>query len=253
MRRSLQSRHRRRWTACGRASRSPARVWSVSHSLRKPTQCRPLRPIVTSRKPPSLPTPSRKCADRPRLPYKKIAVLYRGHFQREAIVAELTRRGIPIKVKGANLFNTPELRDAMAVLRIIDASHPVALFRVAALPKFHIEAKRFRDELALLGRDFSAEAALEKVPGGPDVLKTIRQAQTELAEANGELTAAMQIAQRVFRLPDSMPLRRLHDFAKRWSEKPKQIVDQGTLHDFLEYLLVFQNEAGGSLVEESRR
>ncbi|MGD0626715.1 MAG: 3'-5' exonuclease, partial [Thermodesulfobacteriota bacterium] len=148
------------------------------------------------------------------------------------------------------LFNTPELRDAMAVMRIIDASHPVALFRVAALPMFHIEGKRFRDELALTGRDFSAEAALENVPGGPDVLKTIRQAQTELAAANGELTAAMQIAQRLFQLPDSMPLRRLHDFAKRWSERPKQIVGQGTLHDFLEYLLVFQNEAGGTLVEE---
>ena len=182
--------------------------------------------------------------------YKKIAVLYRGHFQRELIVAELTRRGIPIKVKGANLFHTPELRDAIAVLRIMDASHPVALFRVAALPLFHIDPKRFRDELAL-GRDFSAEAALENVPDGSDVLKTIRQAQTELAAANRELTAAMEIAQRLFQLPDSMPLRRLHDFAKRWSEKPKQIVGQGTLHDFLEYLLVFQNEAGGTLVEET--
>ncbi len=183
--------------------------------------------------------------------YKQVAVLYRGHFQRELIVAELTRRGIPIKVKGANLFNTPELRDAMAVLHIMDASHPVALFRVAALPLFHIEPKRFRDELALLGRDFAAEAALENVPGGPDVLKTIRQAQSEVAAANGELTAAMQIAQRVFQLPESMPLRRLTDFAKRWSEKPKQIVGQGTLHNFLEYLLVFQNEAGGTLVEET--
>ena len=60
------------------------------------------------------------------------------------IVAELTRRGIPIKVKGADLFQTPELRDAMAVLRIIDASHPVALFRVAALPQFNIDPERFR-------------------------------------------------------------------------------------------------------------
>ena len=188
---------------------------------------------------------------RPGFSYKKIAVLYRGHFQREAVVAELTRRGIPIKVKGANLFHTPELRDAMAVLRMMDTSHPVALFRVAALPMFHVDPERFRIELALLGRDFSAEAALDKAPGGSDVLRTIRQAQSELAAANGELTAAMQIAQRVFQLPDSMPLRRLQDFARRWSEKPKQIVGQGTLHDFLEYLLVFQNEAGGTLVEET--
>ena len=40
----------------------------------------------------------------------------------------------------------------MAVLRIVDASHPVALFRVAALPQFNIDPERFRSELALLGR-----------------------------------------------------------------------------------------------------
>ena len=60
----------------------------------------------------------------------------------------------------------------------------------------------------------------------------------------------MQIAQRVFQLPDSMPLRRLHDFAKRWCEKPKQITGNATLHDFLDYLTFFM-EAGGTLVEET--
>ncbi len=186
----------------------------------------------------------------PDFSYRDVAILYRSHFHRELLVAELTRRGIPIKVKGADLFRTPELRDAMAVLHIIDASHPVALFRVAALPQFHIDPERFRAELVLVGENFSAEAALENVPGGPDVLKAIRQAQTELAAANGELCAGMQISQRVFQLPDSMPLRRLHDFAKRWCEKPKQITGNATLHDFLDYLAFFV-DAGGTLVEET--
>ncbi len=186
----------------------------------------------------------------PDFSYRNIVVLYRSHYHRELLVAELTRRGIPIKVKGADLFQTPELRDAMAVLRIMDASHPVALFRVAALPQFEIDPERFRTELALLGRNVAPEAALEKVPGGPEVLQTIRQAQTDLAAVGGELTAAMEIAQRAFQMPDSMPLRRLHDFAKRWCDKPKQIVGQATLHDFLDYLGHF-HDAGGTLVEET--
>ena len=168
--------------------------------------------------------------------YRNIAVLYRSHFNREKIVAELTRRGIPIRVKGADLLHTPELRDAMAVLRIVDSSHPVALFRVAALPQFHIDPERFRSELALLGANVRAEAALENVSGGPEVLRTIRAVQNEIAAVSGNLTAALNIAQRAFQLPDSMPLRRLHDFAERWSEKPKQIVGKASLHDFLEYL-----------------
>ncbi len=182
--------------------------------------------------------------------YRNIAVLYRSHFNREEIVAELTRRGIPIRVKGADLLQTPELRDAMAVLRIIDASHPVALFRVAALPQFNIDPERFRNELTLLSDQVSAEAALENVSGGPEVLRTIRSAQNEIMAVSGNLTAALTIAQRVFQLPDSMPLRRLHDFAGRWCEKPKQITGKASLHDFLDYLKLF-SEAGGALVEET--
>jgi len=181
----------------------------------------------------------------------QIAVLYRGHFHREEIVAELTRRGIPVHVKGADLFHTPELRDAMAVLRILDSSHPVALFRVAALQHFKIDGERFRAELSLAGDRASAEAALENVPGGLHVVETIRAARQELLDANNILATALEIAQRAFRLADSMPLRRLRDFAGRWSQKPKQIVGDGTLHEFLQYVTIFCNEAKGALVEET--
>ncbi len=189
-------------------------------------------------------------AQNPAAKLSHFAVLYRSHFHREAIVAELTRRGIPVHVKGADLLKTPELRDAMAVLRILDSSHPVALFRVAALPQFEIDPQHFRAELALAEKNFSAEAVLENVPGGLHVVETIRAARRDLAAANNMLAAALQIAQRAFGLPDSMPLRRFRDFAERWLEKPKQIVGAGTLHDFLDYIAIFQ-EAKGSLVEET--
>ncbi len=189
-------------------------------------------------------------AKQPAARFSHIAVLYRSHFHREAIVAELTRRGIPVHVRGADLLHTPELRDALAVLRLLDVSHPVALFRVAALPQFQIDPQRFRAELALAGENFSPEAALENVPGGLHVVETIRAARRELAAADNMLAAAVEIAQRAFGLPDSMPLRRFRDFAERWREKPKQIVDQGTLHDFLDYISIF-HEAKGTLVEET--
>jgi RecB family exonuclease len=154
-------------------------------------------------------------------------------------------------VKGADLLDTPELRDAIAVLRVLDSSHPVALFRVAALPQFHVDPERFRDELALAGRTFSVEAVLENVPGGMQVVETIRAARQELLDANNALAPALEIAQRAFGLPDSMPLRRFCDFAKRWQEKPKQIVGDGKLNDFLQYVSVFREEAKGMLVEET--
>jgi DNA helicase-2/ATP-dependent DNA helicase PcrA len=190
-------------------------------------------------------------AKQPATKFSDIAVLYRSHHHREEIVRELTRRGIPVHVRGADLFHTPELRDAMAVLRILDVSHPVALFRVAALPQFQIDPQRFRGELALAGENFSPEAVLENVPGGLQIVETVRAARRELAAADNLLSAAVDIAQRDFGLPDSMPLRRFCDFAGRWREKPKQIVGPGTLHDFLDYISVFQQEAKGTLVEET--
>ncbi len=189
--------------------------------------------------------------EQPGLRLGDIAVLYRSHFCRAQIVAELTHRGIPVRVKGADLFDTPELRDAMAVLRILDSSHPVALFRVAALPQFHVDPERFRAELALAGRNSPVEAVLENVPGGMQVVETIRAARQELLDANNALASALETAQRAFGLPDSMPLRRFCDFAKRWQEKPKQIVGDGKLNDFLQYVSVFREEAKGMLVEET--
>jgi DNA helicase II / ATP-dependent DNA helicase PcrA len=187
----------------------------------------------------------------PALAYRQIAVLYRSHYHREKIVEELTLRGIPVRVKGADLFQTPELRDAMAALRILDSSHPVALFRVAALEKFHVDGEHFRAELALCGEGMSAEAALEKIPAGREVVETIRGARNELIAEGNALSAAMDIVQRDFGLPESMPLRRLRDFSERWCNKPKQVSGEKTLHEFLEYVATFCNEAGGALLEEN--
>ena len=187
---------------------------------------------------------------RPTMKYRDFAVLYRTHRHRQEVADELRRRDIPVQVRGANLFETPEVRDAMAVFRIIEAADPIALFRVAALPQFSVDPERFRAELALAGRDASVESVLEKVPGGFEVMEAVREARRDLANAHGMLPAAIRITRSSFRLGDSFPLQRIQEFAADWGSKPKQIVRDGTLREFLEYVALFQ-EADGVLSEDS--
>jgi ATP-dependent exoDNAse (exonuclease V) beta subunit len=118
------------------------------------------------------------------------------------------------------------------------------------LPQFKVDPERFRTQLALAGRDGSPEVALEESPAGAVVVEAIRRGRQELLAAGSGLSDALTIARRDFELADSMPLRRLIDFAERWKNKPKQIVEQGTLHEFLEYVTLFR-EAGGALLEET--
>jgi ATP-dependent DNA helicase UvrD/PcrA len=186
---------------------------------------------------------------RPSMKYRDFAVLYRNHRHRREVADELQRRDIPVQVRGADLFDAPEVRDAMAVLRILDGPDPVALFRVAALPQFCVDPERFRAGLALAGKNASVESVLEKIPGGFEVMETVREARHELASANGMLPAAIRIARGSFQLGDSLPLQRLQEFAGDWGGKPKQIAGDGTLRQFIEYIELFQ-EAGGSLSED---
>ena len=186
---------------------------------------------------------------RPSMKLSDIAVLYRTHFHREKVLAELRQRDIPVHVQGVDLFDTPEVRDAMAALQVMESSDPIALVRVAAFPQFSVDPEEFRAALAVAGKKASTESLLEKVPGGFAVMEAVREARHDLANASDQLAAAMKIAQPVFQLADSLPLRRLQELAEQWSKKPKPLVGQGTLREFLEYVEWFR-EASGCLAED---
>jgi ATP-dependent exoDNAse (exonuclease V) beta subunit len=81
-------------------------------------------------------------------------------------------------------------------------------------------------------------------------MERVREARHDLADANGMLPATIRIARQSFQLRDSFPLQRLQEFAADWSNKPKLIARNGTLHEFLEYVAFFQ-EGGGTLSEDS--
>jgi DNA helicase II / ATP-dependent DNA helicase PcrA len=187
---------------------------------------------------------------RPSMKYRDFAVLYRNHHHRKEVVDELQRRNIPVQVKGADLFDAPQVRDAIAVLCILDGADPIALFRVAALARFSVDAERFRAELALAGRDAVLESVLEKVPGGLEVMETVRQARRQLVDAHGMMPAAIRVMRTCFQLGDSFPLQRLQEFAANWSSKPKPLISDGTLREFLEYISYFR-EVGGTLSENA--
>jgi DNA helicase-2/ATP-dependent DNA helicase PcrA len=178
-----------------------------------------------------------------------IAVLYRTHAHRDEVLAELRRRDIPVHVQGVDLFDTPEVRDAMAALQIMESSNPIALVRVAAFPQFSVDPEEFRAALALAAKKASIESVLEKVSGGFAVMESVREARHDLANADSLLGPAMKIAQPIFQLADSLPLRRLQELAEQWCSKPKPLVGQGTLREFLEYVELFR-EAGGCLAED---
>ena len=165
------------------------------------------------------------------------------------MLAELRQRDIPVHVQGVDLFDTPEVRDAMAALQIMESADPIALVRVAAFPQFSVDPEEFRAALAVAGKKVSTESLLEKVPGGFAVMEAVREARHDLGNASDQLAAAMKIAQQVFQLADSLPLRRLQELAEQWCNKPKPLVGQGTLHEFLEYVDWFR-EAGGCLAED---
>ena len=187
--------------------------------------------------------------ERPAMKFNDIALLYRTHANRESVLTELRRRDIPVHVQGVDLFDTPEARDAMAGLQIMESPDPIALVRVATLPQFKVDPEEFRAELALAGKKAAVESVLEKVSGGSAVMESVREARHDLANANGLLASAMKIGQQVFQLADSLPLRRLQEMAEQWSSKPKPLVGQGTLREFLEYLEWYR-EAGGCLAED---
>jgi DNA helicase-2/ATP-dependent DNA helicase PcrA len=185
---------------------------------------------------------------RPKTSWRDFAVLYNQHLHRDEVLAEFRHRGIPVEVKGVDLLRTPEVRDAVAAMRVLDVSDPVALFRLAARPEFRIDPERLRPELAVAGRNASVEAVLEKVPGGLDLLAALRAGRRELQGGRSNVGAALKIAQTAFQLAETNPLRRLRQFADAWCAKPTQISGGGTLREFLDYLDYFQ-EAGGCLSE----
>ena len=178
--------------------------------------------------------------------WRHFAVLYRTHRHRNELVQEFLKRGIPFNVTGLDLLDTPDVRDLLAGVQAIVGNDPVALLRVAALPKFNVRGEELRNRLALVDEPPNLEAVLETVAGGEEVLTALAEARHDVRRLQNKALAACGIAQKYFEITPSPHSAAFTEFVQAWGRKPKQVCGDGTLNEFLQYLDWFL-EAEGSL------
>ncbi len=175
----------------------------------------------------------------------RFGVLYRSHAHRDELVRELAARGIPFSVKGVNALETGVVRDLIACLRAIQsASDTEALFRVAALPKFGIEAEAIRERLAAQ-RDAPFDVVLQQTPHGAAVLKELESVRKLSCGDGMGPGALLPLVLWRFGFDASDPaVVAFVRFVKNWLMKP--ITRTGELGELLEYLDYYP-DAGGLL------
>ncbi len=178
--------------------------------------------------------------------WRDFAVLYRQHSNRDEVVQRLRERGIPFEVEGVSLLEIGEVRDLLAVLRLMQSADAVSAVRVASLPHFHVEGAALRTAFANAGRNLRAEDEIAKLNGGAEVLTALSEARRLLASVEAKATAAVTIAQRCFALPSDKDCEAFAEFVDRWAKKRPELSGGGTLREFLDYLELFI-EGGGKV------
>jgi len=176
--------------------------------------------------------------------WPRIAVLYRQHAHRSLLVRELVARQIPFAVAGLNALEAPEVRDLLACLRVVASmADSGSMFRVAALPMFHVDAEALRQALKHAGRDVDFISILVGVPGGSEAVATVEEAWAT-ARSKGMNTAAvlMFVLERFAFDRNAPPVLAFARFVLDWTKKP--VAGNGELSEFLAYMDHFP-EAGG--------
>jgi DNA helicase-2/ATP-dependent DNA helicase PcrA len=173
-----------------------------------------------------------------------MAVLYRQHMQREDLMAELAARDIPFIVTGLNVLETAMARDLLALAGAVGNDNDVdSLFRVCALPKFHVSADDLRKKLGTPGGPKSFRAVLQTVESAAPVLEAVKQARAFITEQKLSPEAAITYLVRQFGLPEYDPvIQAILRFAAAWEKKA--FVKDDSLPEFLQYLEYYQQGRG---------
>ncbi len=177
--------------------------------------------------------------------WSDFAVLYRQHTHREDLVQECLARQIPVSVKGVNVLDISEVRDAFAGLRVLqNSSDGISLVRLAALERFCIDGGELQAALNDAKENKDILPALQKIRGGAELLKAAESAREVAQKKDMDALACLRLVVDAFGIPKSPPIQALIDFVERWKKKP--ITETCQLTEFLEYL-DFYLEAGGSI------
>ena len=175
---------------------------------------------------------------------RSIAVLYRQHMQREDLMAELAARDIPFIVIGLNVLETAMARDVLALAGAVSNSNDAdSLFRVCALPRFHVDAHELRKKLAAAGGQKSFKAVLQTLESAAPVLEAVKDARTFITEEQLGADGALTYLVREFGLPEDDPVvRAIVRFAAAWTRKT--FVKDLSLPEFLQYMDFYQKGRG---------
>ena len=177
--------------------------------------------------------------------WSDFGILYRSHYQRDDVVHELAEAGIPFVIESMDISDTPEARDLFACLNaIVSAGDDVSLFRVAALPRFHVNPEQLRQVMRSIARDnregqvVPLSVALDRVEGGADVLAAVQRAREEIRRREAKARAALDIIVRQFALDASSPILQaaLH-FVDDWEKK--KVNKTTELEELVDYLGLF--------------
>jgi DNA helicase II / ATP-dependent DNA helicase PcrA len=178
-----------------------------------------------------------------RCEWKNIAVLYRTHFHRDEVAAELARNGIPFSIEGLDVLDTPKVRDLLACLgAVVSDADSAALFRAAALPQFLVEPEELRSAIKSLPPETTTTMAsvLSRVKGCDALLEVVRQARNETS--GNKVYATLLSVIRIFQIPRGQAVEALLRFSNQWETSP--LTKTGEPGEFLEYLDYFREARG---------
>jgi DNA helicase II / ATP-dependent DNA helicase PcrA len=189
--------------------------------------------------------------------WSDFAVLYRLHFHRDELVRELAEAHIPFVIDSMDVSDTSEVRDLFACVHgVVSSGDDVSLFRVAALPRFQVNAEELRQVMRTIARE-SREgpvvplfSALGRVEGGSDVLAAINHSRSQIRDRQAKARGALDIIVREFGLDrSSQSLQATLNWVAAWEyKKVNRATDLEELADYLSYF----RDAGGVIPLQAR-
>jgi DNA helicase-2/ATP-dependent DNA helicase PcrA len=189
--------------------------------------------------------------------WSDFGILYRSHYNRDDVVRELAEAGIPFVIESMDISDTPEARDLFACLNaVVSAGDDVSLFRVAALPCFHVNPEQLRHVMRANARDkregqvVPLSAVLDRVEGGAEVLDAVKRTREEIRRREAKARTALDILVKQFSLDATSPiLQATLNFVEEWEKK--KVNKTIELEELVDYLAYFR-EAGGVIPIEAR-
>lgn len=187
--------------------------------------------------------------------YGGLAVLYRAHLHRDALVTALNRAGIPFVIRGLSVLTNPLVRDLIAWFRAVENPRDnISLARLLALPAWGLPLENLLElfERAHRERIPLAQAVESLHPRVRDEQTRLGELLALLAEL-GALAARLPLTEFVHELLERTDLRLLPAdpdrpafdaflrFLRLWEAEKSET---RRLAEFVEYFGYFE-EAGG--------